>query len=145
MDHESRNKFSLIHVSGFMLYVLFDQITKAFFVQRDFFIGPIKFSLVKNYGLPFNLNFGALVNLLAVVVVLVLLIYYFLSTNAVKNYFAFSLIFGGAISNLADRIIFGHVRDFINIGLFTFNLADMFIVIGLMGLLLSTHEQNIRN
>ncbi len=41
---------------------------------------------------------------------------------------AFSLIFAGAISNYADRIIFGHVIDFISVGSFPiFNLADAYI------------------
>lgn len=47
--------------------------------------------------------------------------------------FALSLIFGGAVSNLFDRIIFSYVRDFIYlkfINFAIFNIADMAITIG---------------
>ncbi|MGH9452589.1 MAG: signal peptidase II [Terriglobia bacterium] len=48
---------------------------------------------------------------------------------------ALSLILGGALSNLLDRIRFGHVTDFLdfymrNYHWFTFNLADSAIVVG---------------
>ena len=49
---------------------------------------------------------------------------------------SFSLIVGGAIGNLIDRIIFGEVRDFIELGLSptlkfaVFNIADSAITVG---------------
>ncbi|MGH9432313.1 MAG: signal peptidase II [Terriglobia bacterium] len=48
---------------------------------------------------------------------------------------ALSLILGGALSNLLDRIRYGHVTDFLdfymrNYHWFTFNLADSAIVVG---------------
>lgn len=53
---------------------------------------------------------------------------------------AYGLILGGAVGNLIDRLRLGHVIDFIDIGLrgwrwYTFNLADAFIVIGIIVLL----------
>ncbi len=55
----------------------------------------------------------------------------------------FSIIIGGAIGNLYDRIVFNAVPDFIDIHYknfhwFTFNLADIFITIGIMLYLLIT-------
>ncbi len=53
--------------------------------------------------------------------------------------FPFSLILGGAIGNLYDRIVYGEVVDFIalfqNIFPFIFNLADTFITIGMIFLI----------
>mgnify|MGYP001384188011 CR=1 FL=1 len=48
---------------------------------------------------------------------------------------ALSLILGGALSNLLDRLRYGHVTDFLdfymkNYHWFTFNLADSAIVVG---------------
>ena len=50
---------------------------------------------------------------------------------------AFSLIIGGALGNFYDRIFFNAVPDFIDIHYgnfhwFTFNIADIFITIGLI-------------
>ena len=49
----------------------------------------------------------------------------------------FSVIIGGAIGNLYDRIVFKAVPDFIdlhyqNFHWFTFNIADLFISIGII-------------
>jgi signal peptidase II len=46
-----------------------------------------------------------------------------------------ALMIGGALGNLADRIIYGHVVDFIDFHIghwhwYTFNLADAFITVG---------------
>lgn len=56
--------------------------------------------------------------------------------------FALSLIIGGAVGNLCDRIVLGYVNDFIDFHIHqwhypTFNLADSAISIGVFILLLS--------
>ena len=44
-----------------------------------------------------------------------------------------AFVIGGALSNLADRILLGHVVDFIQIWLYpVFNLADTFIFLGVL-------------
>ena len=49
---------------------------------------------------------------------------------------ALGLVIGGSVSNLADRIRLGHVTDFIDLRWWpAFNLADSFIVIGVLVLL----------
>ena len=62
---------------------------------------------------------------------------------------AFSLILGGAIGNLIDRIRLGAVVDFIDVGWWpVFNLADSSIVVGLCILafiLLTNRITNERN
>jgi signal peptidase II len=48
---------------------------------------------------------------------------------------AFGLLIGGSLSNLFDRVRLGHVTDFIDIDWWTFrvfNLADAFIVLGVV-------------
>ncbi len=46
------------------------------------------------------------------------------------------LIVGGALSNLADRLMFGYVRDFIDFSFWwTFNGADFAICVGVVGLI----------
>ena len=52
------------------------------------------------------------------------------------------LVIGGALGNMADRLLYGYVLDFLNMsccGLnnpFVFNLADVFIFVGAAGLIL---------
>ena len=53
---------------------------------------------------------------------------------------AFSFIFGGGISNIYDRLLYGYVVDFMNMGIGTlrtgiFNFADVSIMIGLFMML----------
>ena len=51
---------------------------------------------------------------------------------------AIGLLFGGAASNLFDRITQGHVTDFLEISRFpVFNLADVAITAGVIGLLIT--------
>jgi len=57
------------------------------------------------------------------------------------NIFSESLVLAGAVSNLIDRFVFGSVIDFIqlHVGSWywpTFNIADVFIVGGVIGLLI---------
>ncbi|MGN6380715.1 MAG: signal peptidase II, partial [Gaiellales bacterium] len=50
---------------------------------------------------------------------------------------ALGLLVGGSVSNLADRVVQGHVTDFIHVSHWpTFNLADSFIVVGVVLLLI---------
>jgi signal peptidase II len=54
-------------------------------------------------------------------------------------------VLGGAIGNFADRLVDGHVTDFLDVGIGatrwpTFNIADSFIVVGLFLLIWLTHQ-----
>jgi signal peptidase II len=109
------------------LLIAIDQITKSVFTGRDFFF--------KNYALPFGLDFGVRANttvlFLAYAVVGWLLLRMKLESRLAQ--WGRIIFLAGAVSNLVDRIVFGYVRDFADLGLgFVFNLADVFIVVGLM-------------
>ena len=56
------------------------------------------------------------------------------------NKFFFSMILGGSIGNLYDRIYYSAVPDFIDLNYngyhwFVFNVADIFITIGILALI----------
>ncbi len=60
---------------------------------------------------------------------------------------AYSFILGGAIGNFANRLIYGYVIDFIDVKIFNydypiFNLADTFIVIGVILFIMYTWRCN---
>jgi signal peptidase II len=120
----------------FLFLVGLDQITKLLFGNRDFFLGPIHFHPVKNYGLVFSLNFGLLANIILISFGLIYFAVYYYRRREFFSYpgeLMFVLIFAGAISNIIDRLYLSYVRDFLDLGLgFTFNLADVFVVIGLL-------------
>ena len=52
------------------------------------------------------------------------------------------LLIGGALGNVVDRVLYGYVLDFLNMSCcginnpFVFNLADVFIFAGAIGLVL---------
>ena len=63
-----------------------------------------------------------------------------IKNNNIKRYF-YSLIVGGALGNLYDRIFYSAVPDFIDLHYkdfhwFVFNVADIFITIGVLCLIL---------
>lgn len=129
---------------GFLFFVLADQITKAFFAGRDFFLFGLHLHPMANYALPFGIDFGAFWNAIILLVVYIAVGYLVVKTKfsgRVGN-LGKAMFLAGAASNLADRLIYGYVRDFIDISLgFVFNFADIFIALGLLGILLSRNEK----
>lgn len=58
------------------------------------------------------------------------------------------LLIGGALGNVLDRVIYGAVVDFLNMSCcgianpFSFNIADAFIFVGALGLILFAKDEN---
>ena len=53
--------------------------------------------------------------------------------NNMLGKFALGLVLGGTIGNLIDRLRFGYVTDFIDVGFWpTFNIADSSVVVGVI-------------
>jgi lipoprotein signal peptidase len=66
---------------------------------------------------------------------------YYIYSKKQTGWLAVSFFLAGALGNLIDRLVFGGVRDFINIGIFNFpifNLADVFLNVGIILLLRQT-------
>ena len=80
------------------------------------------------------------------------LIFFLLKFKGVYAYL-FALIIGGSLGNLFDRIYYYAVPDFINLHIgnyhwFIFNIADIFISVGIIGLVfieLFKKEKNPEN
>jgi signal peptidase II len=129
--------------------IFIDQISKIYF--KDF---PGKISIIKdwiylisaqNKGIAFSVE----IPLFIVKVISIFVIFYFIYDlfwkNNKQNIIAMgkSLIIGGAIGNLIDRIFYGYVTDFIAISNFTiFNLADAFIFSGFILIILFLKKNN---
>ena len=102
--------------------------------------------LVWNTGIAFGLfSFSNefTYNLFTALIVLInlIIIYLVIITKDFRKYF-FLLILGGSFGNLFDRLLYGSVPDFIdfhigNFHWFIFNIADIFITMGVVCLILA--------
>ena len=99
------------------------------------------FTLAKNTGGAFSI----LSDNVPIIIILSLFIIYILFSALKKDGYnnfelvCYSLIIGGAFGNLFDRVFYGYVVDFLDFYIFgydypVFNFADIFIVVGIIGL-----------
>ena len=105
----------------------------------------LNFELVWNTGIGFGLfstEPNLFYNLTSLFIFLVVLFLCYLIFRS--NFFdkiCFSIVLGGALGNLYDRLVYFAVPDFIDFHLedfhwFTFNIADIFITIGIILLII---------
>jgi len=112
--------------------------------------------LVWNSGIGFGLlsfDSSVIYNFVTMLIVLIniVILYLALQSNNLKGYL-FVIILGGSLGNLFDRIYYSAVPDFIDLNYnnfhwFVFNVADIFITVGIMCLILvelffNKHELN---
>lgn len=97
----------------------------------------LKFTYVQNFGAGFGIFEGEKVLLISVSVLLFILITYYVVSKKksikLSTLIPLALIAGGGISNVADRLQFGYVVDYINVYCIdypVFNLADICVVVG---------------
>ena len=140
--------FSLAFFSAIFAY---EFLSAAQYDSHNVFsVGPITFNL--EYTINKGVNFGiaksetkysqSLLAILALTGTALVSIWSFQKPNTWHLSFA-ALFSGGGISNAYERVMFGGVFDYLNVGFllfpnpFSFNLADVFIFLGLIGLTLS--------
>ena len=122
-----------------------DQLTKQIVTSRlgldegVHVIGPFWIHHVQNSGIAFGLFASAtpVVIVLTGIAVTWMLVY-FARSGARHPVLpvALGLVIGGSVSNLLDRVRLGYVTDFLDLRYWpAFNLADSFIVIGVLMLL----------
>ena len=129
-----------------------DRITKVYLLNLqaegtdiDFYIYSfLNFYLVWNTGIGFglasmetNIYYHILTSI--IIIVNIGLIYFLIKYKGIYAHL-FALIIGGSLGNLFDRIYYHAVPDFIDIHLanyhwFIFNVADIFITMGIIGLI----------
>ena len=132
----------------------FDRLTKLYLIDLqasgtdiDFYIFPfLNFYLIWNTGIGFGLasmEANIYYHILTTIIVFVNLglIYFLLKSKGIYVYL-FAIIIGGSLGNLFDRIYYYAVPDFIDLHLgnyhwFIFNIADIFITVGIIGLILT--------
>jgi len=147
-----------LFTAGLLFY--FDRLTKNLIIDyfetnnSDVKINSfLNFTLNWNTGIGFGLlaDFGILFyNLITILIaaVLIILIYSFIKSEKLEK-FSFFIILVGAAGNLFDRMKYRSVPDFIDLHInsfhwYTFNLADVYISIGIV-LLLTINFLNFKN
>jgi len=136
-----------------LIIFFFDRLTKLYLINLqasgtdiDFYIFPfLNFYLIWNTGIGFGLasmETNIYYHILTTIIVFVNLglIYFFLKSKGIYVYLLATII-GGSLGNLFDRIYYYAVPDFIDLHLgnyhwFIFNVADIFITVGIIGLIL---------
>lgn len=137
MEAKLRNKIVKIIFIIVAIIILIDQTSKILVsnllsetIGNDFF----KLEIVSNTGMAFGFNDGNIKNIFISIFVLAIVISFVknqLERIDKKTGVAIAMAIGGAVSNLIDRIFRGGVLDFIKIyKIPNFNLADLFIVVG---------------
>ena len=137
-----------------LILFFFDRLTKLYFINLqasgtdiDFYIFPfLNFYLIWNTGIGFGLasmETNIYYHILTTIIVFVNLglIYFLVKSKGIYVYL-FATIIGGSLGNLFDRIYYYAVPDFIDLHVgdyhwFIFNVADIFITVGIMGLILA--------
>ena len=130
----------------------FDRITKIYLIHLqtsgvdiDFYIYPfLNFYLVWNTGIGFGLasmETNIYYHILTTIIVIINIgLMFFLAKSKGIYAYLIALIIGGSLGNLFDRIYYYAVPDFIDLHLgnyhwFIFNVADIFITAGIIGLI----------
>ena len=116
------------------------------FSDNSFYVNDfLNFYLIWNTGIGFGLlsfDTNLIYNLITTLIGLLIIILIMIGIKSESSEkIIFSIIVGGALGNFYDRIVFNAVPDFIdlhygNFHWFTFNVADIFITIGVIAFLI---------
>mgnify|MGYP001175766446 FL=1 len=150
---ENLNKSLLINTLLTFFIFLLDRISKIYVINLDDkFLGSEIFSskylnifLVWNEGIAFGLfssnenNFYNIFTLIIIFIIIIIL-YMTIQSKGLQKY-SLLMILGGALGNVLDRILYKSVPDFIDFHIgdfhwFIFNIADIFITIGVIFMVL---------
>tara|TARA_Y100000816_G_scaffold20146_1_gene13103 strand:- start:99 stop:584 length:486 start_codon:yes stop_codon:yes gene_type:complete len=142
-------KFFFSNISIIIIIFCLDRISKLYVIflteknlsSNVFTSKFLNISLIWNEGIAFGLlsfdqNFYY--NILTIIILIITLIIVFLMfrSNGIEK-LSYSMIIGGSFGNLTDRLYYSAVPDFIDLSInnfhwFIFNVADIFISIGVI-------------
>ncbi|MDA9071956.1 signal peptidase II [Candidatus Pelagibacter sp.] len=142
----------LINIAIVLLIFLTDRISKIYILKVaelentvDIYINSyLNFYLIWNKGIAFGLlsyNENYIYNMvtLAITIIVIAILIMLIKAEGFRKY-SLILVLGGALGNLFDRIYYSAVPDFIdfhinNFHWFVFNVADIFITLGIICLI----------
>ena len=144
-----------ININFWIIFSIFllDRLSKYFIIQSsdplyglDIKITSfLNFNLIWNKGIAFGLfsfDQNIYYNLITLIIVFVtlILIWFAIKSKGLEK-ISFSMIIGGSFGNIFDRLYYSSVIDFIDINFnnfqwFIFNVADIFISLGVITLII---------
>jgi signal peptidase II len=146
-------KRNVIDFSIIFFIFLLDRFSKYFIIKLSNPIDEINiqinsfinFNLIWNKGIGFGLlsfDHNFLYNILTFIIILItiIILWYSQKTKGLEK-ISYLIIVGGSSGNIFDRIYYSSVADFIDISInnfhwFIFNVADIFISIGVITLIM---------
>ena len=150
-----KNLTKNFYINLFIIFLTFiiDRITKIYVIgvnsknsYGDLYSSKfLNINLIWNEGIAFGLfsfSQNNLYNLLTLIIsiIIIVILKMIINSYGIKKY-GLIMIFGGALGNLFDRIFYKAVPDFIDFHIgefhwFVFNVADIFITIGVIIMIL---------
>ncbi|MEO0750879.1 MAG: signal peptidase II [Pseudomonadota bacterium] len=147
--------------TGITVFVL-DQLSKYYVVHMlnldkvraiDVFPPYLNLRMAWNYGINFGLFSGDnsstrwILIALALIICVVVLFWVTRDPGGRWQNIAAGLLIGGALGNVVDRVLYGGVADFLNMSCcgitnpFSFNVADIAVFLGAVGLIIFTEDK----
>ena len=151
---KNKLKKNYIYILIIILMFVLDRASKEYVIkfflsyqEPSYYLFPfLNLTLVWNSGMAFGLfesesNTYHIISAVIASVIIILIIWLYKSILLVEK-IALSIVIGGALGNLFDRIKYNAVPDFIDMHYrdfhwFVFNVSDIVITIGIILLLLS--------
>lgn len=147
-----------------LLFVVIDQIVKILVISKLALQQPItiinnffNITYVRNTGAAWSILSGNVLLLIMISVLALVAIYYYLIKDKELNKIdmvSYSMLIGGIIGNLIDRVVHGYVIDYLDFKIFNynfpiFNVADTLIVISIIiigiSLIVGEYREQNRN
>ena len=145
----SNSKTFYINLIIIISIFILDRLTKLYVIYLDkinsspeiFSSKFLNIQLIWNEGVAFGLfafDKDYLYNILTIIIfIIVVIIFFILSKSVGLKKYSLLMILGGALGNVFDRVYYRSVADFIdfhieNFHWFIFNVADIFITIGII-------------
>ena len=142
----------MLNLTTILVIFLTDRLSKIYIIKMaeledtvDIYVTQyLNFYLIWNNGIAFGLfsfNESFIYNIITSIIIIVTIAVLLMSIKAkgFKRY-SFLMVFGGSLGNLFDRIYYTAVPDFIDLHIkdfhwFVFNVADIFITLGIICLI----------
>lgn len=141
-----------------LVFIICDQLIKIFITNNlveyqyiDIIKNFFGITHVHNTGAAFSILLNNVPLLIGISLIALVFLYFYIikkSELTKLNILIYSLLLGGIIGNLIDRVIHGYVIDYLSFQVFKynfpiFNLADIGIVVAVILLCLKTFKEEV--